>query len=211
MYLFLSEENLRGILVGGSGPTKNFFVDEGYLHYEIQKKIIETFDTGYTDEYGLKELVGTAAETMTDLRISKEKKIMKRFLQEVTKSEKSLAVYGEKQVRRALEMGVMDTLLLSEDLRKYRVTLVCSSCNAEKKITIDQDSWEDFELPSCTKCNTSIPMEVKEKIDLIDEFSDIAEMTGVKVELISKNSEEGDSLLRAFDGVAGILRYSVEL
>jgi peptide chain release factor subunit 1 len=126
--IFLAEPNMKGILVGGSGPTKQYFVDESYLHYEIQKKIIDTFDTGYTDEYGLRELVATAAEKMTDLKVSQEKKIMKRFLSEVTKSEKTMAAYGENQVRKALEMGVVDTLLLSEDLRKYRVTLKCSSC-----------------------------------------------------------------------------------
>ena len=102
---------MKGILVGGPGPTKQYFVNEVYLHYEIQKKIIDTFDTGYTDEFGLRELVANAADKMTDLKVSQEKKIMKRFLSEVTKSEKSMAVYGEHQVRKALEMGVVDTLL----------------------------------------------------------------------------------------------------
>ena len=70
-----------------------------------------------------KELVTTASGTMSDLRISKEKKIMKRFLKEVTKTEGSLAIYGEKHIRKALEMGVVETLLLSENLRRYRVKL----------------------------------------------------------------------------------------
>jgi peptide chain release factor subunit 1 len=209
--IFLAEEKLKGIFVGGSGPTKQYFIDEGYLHYEIQNKVIETFDTGYTDEFGLKELVSAASETMTDLKISKEKKVMKRFLTEVTKTERSLAVYGEEQVRKALEMGVVDTLLLSEDLRKYRLKLICQSCNYTKEITIDQDALEDFEPPNCTKCKTSSPMEIQEKIDLIDELSDMAENTGVNVQLISRNSEEGDSLYRAFSGLAGILRYSVDI
>ena len=32
-----------------------------------------------------------------------------------------------------------------------------------------------------------------------------------ELELISKNSEEGDSLYSAFSGLAGILRYPVDL
>jgi len=127
--IFLAEENLKGILVGGPGPTKQYFVEENYLHYEIQDKIIETFDTGYTDEFGLKELVDAASGTMSNLKISKEKKIMKRFLNEVTKTDGSLAVYGELQIRKALDMGVVDMLLLSENLRKYRIKLKCNSCN----------------------------------------------------------------------------------
>ena len=41
------------------------------MHYEIQDKIIDTFDTGYTDEFGLRELVSAASETKTNLKISK--------------------------------------------------------------------------------------------------------------------------------------------
>lgn len=209
--IFLGEDKLKGILVGGSGPTKQYFVEESYLHYEIQNKIIDTFDTGYTDEFGLKELVAAASETMTDLKISQDKKVMKRFLKEVTKTEKSLAVYGEKQVRKALEMGIVDTLLLSEDLRKYRITLSCQSCEYTEEKTVDEDMLNDFSPPSCPKCSTSMPMKIKEKVDLVDELSDMAEKTGAKVELISKNSEEGDSLYSAFSGLAGILRYAVDI
>ena len=54
-------------------------------------------------------------------------------------------------------------------------------------------------------------MAIKEKNDLVDELSDLAEKTGAKVELISKNSEEGNSLYSAFSGLAGILRYPADL
>lgn len=209
--IFLAEENIIGILVGGPGPTKHYFIDENYLHYEIQDKIVELFDTGYTDEYGLKELVDAASGTMSNLKISKEKKIMKRFLKEVTKTDGSLAVYGELQIRKALDMGVVDTLLLSENLRKYRVKLKCSSCNKVDKKTITEDALNDLSLLNCSKCNSSGSMELVEKIDLIDELSDLAEKTGCKVELISIGSEEGDSLYSAFSGLAGILRYAVDL
>jgi len=209
--IFQQEENIKGILVGGPGPTKHYFVEEKYLHYEVQEKIIDTFDTGYTDEFGLRELVSNAADTMTNLKVSSEKKLMKRFLKEVTKTENSLAVYGELQVRKALEMGIVDTLLLSENLRRYRIKLVCSSCQYSEHRTVAEEDLEAFSPPKCSKCDSSAEMEIKEKIDLIDELSDFAENTSSKVEIISTGSEEGDSLYSAFNGIAGILRYSVDL
>jgi peptide chain release factor subunit 1 len=209
--IFLSEGEIKGIIVGGSGPTKQYFIDEGYLHYEIQNKIVEIFDTGYTDEYGLRELVSVASEAMSNLKISRDKKVMKNFLKEVTKTEGSLAVYGEKHVRKALEMGVVNTLLLSENLRMYRITLSCPSCEYKEERTIDEETLNNFEAPDCVKCKNSEQMLIEEKIDLIDELSDLAESTGCKIEIISRDSEEGDSLYRAFSGIAGILRYSVEL
>jgi peptide chain release factor subunit 1 len=209
--IFQAEENMKGILIGGPGPTKEYFVNENYLHYEVQKKIIEKFDTGYTDEYGLKELVSAASETMSNLKISKEKKIMKNFLKEITKTVGSLSVYGEQHVRKALEMSVVDTLLLSENLRKYRIKLKCSSCGYSEMRTISEEALKEFTPPVCSKCNKTTPMEIESKVDLIDELSDIAEKTGCKVEFISLDSEEGDSLYSAFSGIAGILRYPIDI
>jgi peptide chain release factor subunit 1 len=209
--IFLAEPNIKGILVGGSGPTKQYFVNESYLHYEVQKKIIDTFDTGYTDEFGLRELVAVASDKMTDLKVAQEKNVMKRFLSEVTKSDKSMAVYGEHQVRKALEMGVVDTLLLSEDLRKYRVTMKCQSCGYTQEKTMTEEELDGFHSPSCPTCSTSISMDITQKVDLVDELSDLADKTSATVKLISRNSEEGESLYAAFGGIAGILRYPVEL
>ncbi len=209
--IFLGEPKLKGIFVGGPGPTKHYFIDEQYLHYEIQKKVIDLFDTGYTDEFGLRELVAVAADRMTDLKIAQEKKIMKRFMQEIMKSEKSLAVYGEHQVRKALEVGAVDTLLLSEDLRKYRVKLTCGSCGYTMEKTMDEETLEEFTPPQCPSCKTSLPMEIVSKVDLVDELSDLADRTSATVKLISRNSEEGESLFSAFSGVGGILRYPLEI
>jgi peptide chain release factor subunit 1 len=210
--ILLAEKDIKGVFVGGPGPTKKYFVDEEYLHYEIQNKIVELFDTGYTDEFGLRELVSAASETMVDLKIAKEKKVMKRFLKEITKGNESLALYGEDQIRRALQMGAVDTLLLAEDLRRYRITFTCPTCEYQEIRTYKSDELdEDFEEPECDECETPTQMEMTKKVDLIDELSELAENTGAEVYLISQNSEEGDSLVSAFNGIAAITRYPLEL
>jgi len=54
-------------------------------------------------------------------------------------------------------------------------------------------------------------MEIVDKIDLIDDLSNLADQSGCEIEIISMDSEEGDSLYSAFDGIAGILRYPLDL
>jgi peptide chain release factor subunit 1 len=209
--IFLNEENLKGIFIGGPGPTKRYFIEEEYLHYEIQNKILDIFDTGYTDEFGLRELVAAASETMSELEIAKEKQVMKRFLREITKGNKSLALYGEDEIRKALQMGAVDTLLLSENLRRYRVTLACPTCGYQEKRTLTEEELAEFSPPECPQCETPTSMEIVDKIDLIDELSELVESTGGSVVLVSKSSEEGDSLYSAFNGVAAITRYPLDL
>ena len=210
--ILLNEPGIKGVFVGGPGPTKKYFVEEEYLHYEIQNKIVDQFDTGYTDEYGLRELVAAASETMSDLKIAKEKKVMKRFLKEITRGDESLALYGEDHIRKALQMGAVDALLLAEDLRKYRITLSCPSCNYSMMKTVKADELDDsYTTLDCPTCETPTKMEITEKIDLIDELSELAENTSAEVFLISQNSEEGDSLVSAFSGIAAITRYPLDL
>ncbi len=207
--IFLAEKDLKGVFVGGPGPTKYYFVEGDYLHYEIKNKIIDIIDTGYTDESGLRELVMKISEKMHDLRISQEKRIMKRFLKEITKKKNSLAVYGEDEVRKALEMGALDILLISEGLDKYRVKLVCDSCGHEEEKTTDKAEIKKMENnpPKCKKCGGN--MVVKEKTEIVEELSKKAQEKGTKVELISTDSEEGFSLLNTFGGMAGILRFKM--
>ncbi|MCE5261651.1 MAG: peptide chain release factor aRF-1 [Euryarchaeota archaeon] len=201
---FLNMEGLQGILIGGPGPTKDYFVKEGYLHHELAKKIIDTFDTGYTDEYGLKELVEKAKDKLYDLDLMREKRYIQQFLNEVRKTEGGLSVYGEEQIRQAIKNGAVDTLLVSEGLRKRRVTLDCPNCGT-LEVTLDK-SPEGL-MMACPKCGTVGT--VTKDIDLVDDLFDRAGLMGTKVELISPESEEGEMLLKAFGGMAGLLRFSI--
>jgi len=194
-------ENVKGIIVGGPGATKDFFVGKDYLHHELKKKVIETFDVGYTDEYGLRELVENASSALSNIDLMREKRLMQRLMREIIK-EQGLSTYGEDEIRKSLAMGAVEILLLSEGLRKYRIKIRCPSCGYTEEKTVDD---KNFELDNCKKC--SAPLIVDEPLDVVEELSKKAEKTGAKVELVSTDSAEGETLLKAFGGVAAILRF----
>jgi peptide chain release factor subunit 1 len=200
---FLHEDGLQGVLIGGPGPTKDYFESEGYLHHEIQKKVIDTYDICYTDEYGLKELVEVARDSISDLDLNREKKLMQRLLAEIRKSEGSLAAYGEDEVRRVTGIGAADTILLSEGLRKRRVYLECQACGEHFAITAAQVP----DSAPCRKCGAAAA--VASDLDIVDDFFEQAETMGTKVQLISTDTEEGEMLLKAFGGIAALLRFSL--
>ena len=52
-------------------------------------------------------------------------------------------------------------------------------------------------------------MKVDEVDDLVGELHKIAEQNNTKVDFVSGESEEGGLLLKAFGGLAGILRFRV--
>ena len=200
---FLSDKDLKGILVGGPGPTKEYFVKSEYLHYELQEKIIDTFDTGYTDEYGLRELVEKAREALKGIDLMREKDLMQKLFEEIRKPDGGLSIYGEEQVRDALMIGAVEKLLLSEDMRKVKLDLKCPSCGFTKEGTA-KDSTEEFK---CDKCQTI--MDVEQVHDLVGDLHKVADDNNTKVEFISGESDEGELLKKAFGGIAGILRFRV--
>ncbi len=200
--VFLNVKNMSGILVGGPGSTKDFFVKEGYLHYELQKKVIETFDTGYTDEYGLRELVEKARERLKDLAVMKQKLLIDRFLGEIRKPDNGLGAYGLNEVVGALNIGAISLLLISEGLKKMIREYTCGSCGNVMKLT---RSEEDSTAPACNSCGSQTTLSGEK--DLVDELFEKAEQMDTQVELISSESEEGKMLMTAFSGLGAILRY----
>lgn len=204
--IFLATPDLEGIIIGGPGPTKDFFMQQEYLHHEIQQKVIDVLDISYTDDFGIRELVDNASEVFKELDIMKEKKLVQRFLSEVVKDH-GLAAYGEKEIRSFLQIGAVDTLLISEDVESFRVLIACSNCGYKENKTVKKLKAFEKELSErrCPKCNEK-SLGIDEFKSTLDELTEIAETTGANVEVISTETEEGQQL-RAFGGLAAILRF----
>ena len=114
------KENLKGIIVGGPGPFKREFVEEDYLPYYLKNKIIAVIDTGYANEYGLKELVEKAKKYLEQEEIIREKKLVEKFFRMLINNPE-MVVYGEEETKKALEYGAVDILLISEDFDKNKL------------------------------------------------------------------------------------------
>ncbi len=117
---FLGNKNLKGIIVGGPGPTKYDFVEGGYITNELRKKVIAIKDLGYTGDFGLQELVDKSEDVLAKEEIMEEKKIMGRFFDLLAKKP-GMVGYGEKEVIQNLKNGVVDILLLSDDLKDEKI------------------------------------------------------------------------------------------
>ena len=200
--VFSAVPDLKGVIIGGPGYTKEEFVKGDYLHHEIKNKIITTVDTSYTGEFGIREVIDKSMEVLTEMDIMREKKLMQRFLRELV-SEDGLASYGESEIRKNLKMGAVELLLISEDLKASRITYKCPSCNYTYQKTAK--SLKEAEEESCPKCNERA--KIIDTKDLTDDLIDMAEEVGSEVEIISTETEEGIQLLKAFGGIAVILRY----
>jgi peptide chain release factor subunit 1 len=206
--LFLpKKDELKGILLGGPGATKEYFYKETYLQYELQQKVVQPlFDVGYTDEYGLRELVEKATQTLHGLEITEEKRLVQKLLSEIRRAEAGLAAYGEKDVEAALAVGAVQTLLVSEGMRKKRVEYRCGQCQTTFSKSLADDDVDRPLSEPCPNCGGGPVTKVSTE-DAVERMFRRAAESGAEIRMISSESEEGEMLVKAFGGVAAILRY----
>jgi len=205
--VFIDNNKVTGLLVGGPGPTKDEFMKGGYLHYELQKRILAVIDLGYSGREGVRELVEKGSDVLKDVRLIEEKHLVQKFLAEVNK-QGGLAVYGLPRVMDALQKASAEVVLVSDDLDMVRIDAACKKCGTVKTETVAaakkiQQRQEMTSTP-CAKCGAT-DYDVVEK-DLVDVLEELAFQVGSKVEVISSGTEEG-SMFKSFGGVGAILRY----
>lgn len=106
--------NLKGIIIGGSGPAKETFIESGHLG-DLRNKVIAVQDAGHSGIVALEEIVAKSTEVLASEEVMEEKLLVTQFLEHLGKDD-GFAIYGVEEVRNKLHMGVVKMLLLSESL-----------------------------------------------------------------------------------------------
>ena len=141
---YLTKFDLKGIILGGPGPAKNDFYDGDYVLTNIKKQILGVKNVGYTDEQGLEELVERSQDLLAEAAIAKEKALLQRFFEELKKGS-GMVNYGKENVLKALEMGAVEIILLSESKEDEALVEKAKQYNTTVEI-ISEDTREGGQL-----------------------------------------------------------------
>ena len=117
---FLTDKNLKGIIVGGPGPTKYDFIDSGYITADVKSRVIAIKDLSYTGEFGLQELLEKSQDVLAEEDVIEEKKIVGKFFELLSKKP-GMVSYGIDEVMKNLKMGTVETLLISETVEDKKI------------------------------------------------------------------------------------------
>src|SRR3989454_8474552 len=60
--------DLKGIIIGGPGPTKYVWAEGEYLQYQLKSKVLSIIDTSYTSEAGGEEVVEKRSQMLKGVR-----------------------------------------------------------------------------------------------------------------------------------------------
>ncbi len=202
--IFLNNiKNIKGIVIGGPGMTKQYFIDKQVINHELAKKIVGVVDISYTDEGGIREIVQKSNDLLKNNELIMERNTLDEFIGEVAKN--GLATYGPKEVEEALEQGRVAKLIISEDIPWIVVKKKCDHCeNEETEIFKEPENFDESKVV-CSKCGSKV--EILEEIDYLEYMIEKANGTGAKTQVVSNETAQGKQFLTGFGGVGAILRY----
>src|SRR3989344_1345662 len=106
---FLNRPEVKGIIIGGPGPTKNEFFDGAFINNEVKKKVVGLKDVTYTDEFGLEELVDKSKDLLAEEEVTAEKEILHKFLSMLATDQKA-----EELEEKAANMGARTEIVTEE-------------------------------------------------------------------------------------------------
>jgi peptide chain release factor subunit 1 len=123
-------------------------------------------------------------------------------------SDRGLGAYGIHDVVKALEGGVADLVIVTDDITYVKLEFKCKACkNVQTKIVEKAQvmvTKQEYLTKQCASCYSN-DIEVSEK-DIVDYLNELATMTGGRLEVISGKTEEG-SQLASLGKIGAILRY----
>jgi len=114
--VYFNLPKLKGIILGGPMPTKDDFLKEGNLVTSLKDKIIGMKDLGYADEHGIRLLVDASQDLLAKQEIIHEKKLLEKFFELLGKSPELIS-YKIRDVKKALQYGAVEILILSKKLK----------------------------------------------------------------------------------------------
>lgn len=205
---FIDIYKIKGLVISGPGPTKEEFVNGGYLEYRLQDMVLSTIDASYAGSEGVREALAKSADILSDFRMVEEKKVIAVLFREIN-SRSGKGSYGLVEVIKYLETNIVDTLLVADTIDMHRVSAKCQKCGEQTLEYVKRTELiprktilNSTPCGACSATGKDITSQ-----DIIDYMSLVATKMGTKVEVISGIAEHG-AMLTSLGSVGAILRYN---
>ena len=205
---FIDIYPVKGLIISGPGPTKEDFINGGYLEYRLQNNIINTIDASYSGEEGIREAFAKSADILGSFRLVEEKKLVDDLIRAIT-TNTGKGSYGLDEVVGYLKNNVVQTLLVTDNTNLHRVEGLCKRCGHMQEEIIERPlvipKKTQYTSKPCPECN-AMEVKVREQ-DIVDYLELLAAKTGTQLEVVSGSAEHGD-MLTNLGKVGAILRYN---
>jgi peptide chain release factor subunit 1 len=199
--------NIQGLVLAGSADFKSELMRSDLFDPRLSKIVIKLVDVSYGGEQGFNQAIESSADTLTNVKLMKEKKLLQQYMDEIAQDTGKYCFMVEDTFR-ALELGAVEDLIIWDNLEIQRFQLRNQSTGEEKVIHLNKDQeGEDrhFRDPI-----TNMELDTIEKEPLVEWFANNYKQFGCNLEFVTDRSGEGTQFVKGFGGIGGLLRWKVD-
>mmetsp|Transcript_14845 Transcript_14845/g.20963 ORF Transcript_14845/g.20963 Transcript_14845/m.20963 type:complete len:459 (-) Transcript_14845:241-1617(-) len=199
--------NVQGIVLAGSADFKAELMRSDLFDQRLQKIVIKMVDVSYGGEHGFNQAIELAADTLSNVKLMKEKKLLQQYMDEISRDTGKYCFMVDDTLK-ALDLGAVEDLIIYDNLDVNRYVLRNSSTAEDKVVhlTKEQEANETFFHDQ----DTGVELEVIEKESLVEWMANNYKNYGCNLEFVTDRSGEGTQFVKGFGGIGGILRWKVD-
>jgi peptide chain release factor subunit 1 len=207
--LFITDNkcNVTGLVIAGSAELKTDLMRSELLDPRIVKNVIKMIDVSYGMEPGFNQAIELAAETLSNVKLVQEKKLLQKYFDEIAHDTGKYCFMVDDTLK-ALEMSSVETIIVWENLAVNRLTIKNSQTAEERvlHLTPEQEKNESHFRDKAT----GAMMEIIESITLVEWLANHYKEFGATLEFVTDRSQEGAQFCRGFGGIGGLLRWKID-
>ncbi|KAI9030359.1 peptide chain release factor eRF/aRF subunit 1 [Hyaloraphidium curvatum] len=204
-YITNDRVNVVGLILAGSADFKTELSQSDMFDQRLQAKIIKVVDVSYGGENGFNQAIELSQEVLANVKFIQEKKLIQRYFDEIS-LDTGKYCFGVDDTLRALDMGAVETLIVWENLEINRIVLKNPSNDTTKTLHLSKEQEKNREL----FVEDGVELEVVEKQQLLEWFSEHYKEFGATLEFVTDKSGLGAQFVKGFGGIGGLLRYKVD-
>ena len=197
--------NVKGLILAGSAEFKNKLQKSDLFDPRLAPIVMKVVDISYGGELGFNQAIELSQDTLKNVKFIHEKKILEKFYEEIAK-DSGKYVFGIKDTMEAIENGVVDILIIWENIDFIRLTLK----DNKNQIRVETVSSRKVIGQKYKPDDSDVEYEIVENISLSEWLLDNYKKYVSQLEIVTDKTSEGNQFMKGFGGIGGILRYKLE-
>ena len=197
--------NVKGLILAGSAEFKNKLQKSDLFDPRLAPIVMKVVDISYGGELGFNQAIELSQDALKDVKFIHEKKILEKFYEEIAK-DSGKYVFGIKDTMEAIENGVVDILIIWENIDFIRLTLK----DNKNQIRVETVSSRKVIGQKYKPDDSDVEYEIVENISLSEWLLDNYKKYVSQLEIVTDKTSEGNQFVKGFGGIGGILRYKLE-
>jgi len=168
------------------------------LDPRVNEKILAFLDVQYGGENGFHEAIELSIPFLKNSKYVHEQKILESFFELIAMDAAYCFLPAATMV--SLEQGLVETLIVWDELPDYRIELVSIKDPNDKKVVYKP-----------TKENEFPGYEIISSVPLLDWIFEYYKKFGAQMQLVSSASSIGNQFIAGFGGIGGKLRFKSDI